>query len=488
MKLRINPLIFNKLYFHLLKALQNEDIRFITIYGGSSSSKSYSIIQSILFQCLIAESSNTMVLRKYGADIRDSVYSDFKGQINDYNLRDLIEPQINLLKCSNGAQVRFRGLDDAEKIKGLATFKRVFLEEITQFDEEDLKQVRKRLRGRAGQQIIAAFNPISEDHWIKTKFIDTFEWIEEESDLDENSFIKRSTCGSHLLIKTTYLDNYWVTGRPERPKFGFHDVHTIKDFERDKIYDYNYYRIYALGEFGQLTTGAELYKSFNETTHVKKHKLENDRALWLSFDENVLPYITLTIWQGDSAAKVLHQVGEIMAEPPKNTLKDLLDTFVRQYPDKSIPIKITGDRTSKKADVKLEKGQNFFRIIENRLIEEGYKVELRLPTKNPSVIDRVRFINEMFIQNPRVEARVYLNENSPKTIKDVKYCPEAADGTKLKKKVKNPSTGQTYEEYGHGSDTLDYVVCEFFKDEYKEFLTGGKKALVKTYRKRKKNY
>ena len=39
--------IFNELYFELDEGFNNELIRFIFIYGGSSSSKSYTIAQKL---------------------------------------------------------------------------------------------------------------------------------------------------------------------------------------------------------------------------------------------------------------------------------------------------------------------------------------------------------------------------------------------------------------------------------------------------------
>ena len=488
MKIKCNKDMFNKVYWILIDALVDESIRYIFIYGGSSSSKSYSIIQSIILQCLLAETSNTMVLRKYGADIKDSVYADFKEQLESYNLGQITDAQINLIKCSNGARIRFRGLDDSEKIKGLATFKRVFLEEITQFEHEDFKQIRKRLRGRPGQQIIAAWNPTDEHHWIKTKVIDSFDWENEPHDLDPQSFVKRSVCGSAVCIKTTYLDNYWVVGHPTNPKIGFYDRHTVEDFNRDKKFDPNYYRIYALGEYGLLSTGAEIYKQFNEQRNVFDNTLRKDRKLYLSFDENVLPYVTLTLWQGDSRLKELRQIGEICAESPRNTLEDLLQMFMSKYPDRDIPLVITGDRTSIKEDVKLKKGENFFKIIETRLMEAGYNLTRNLPSKNPSIVNRIAFINDIFSGSGRTGCKVFLHEKAVKTIKDVKYCPEDADGTKLKTKKKNKTTGQSYEIWGHCSDTMDYAVCVFFANEYDEFINSGRKHLVRTYAKKKRIY
>lgn len=57
------------------------------------------------------------------------------------------------------------------------------MEEATEFEYEDFTQIRFRLRGKEGLQIICNFNPVSEDSWIKTKILDTYEWDEHPNDL-----------------------------------------------------------------------------------------------------------------------------------------------------------------------------------------------------------------------------------------------------------------------------------------------------------------
>lgn len=171
-QINFNPDLFNNVFWHIQDAFNNESIRYIWEYGGSSGSKSYTTAQATLIDMLQGVDNNTLVLRKYSTDIKDSIYSDFKGIISDWGLNDLFVCQQNFIKCITGSYVRFRGLDDSEKIKGISNFKRVILEEISQFDEVDLKQIRKRLRGRKGQQIVGIFNPISEEHWIKVNIFD----------------------------------------------------------------------------------------------------------------------------------------------------------------------------------------------------------------------------------------------------------------------------------------------------------------------------
>ena len=88
------------------------------------------------------------------------------------------------IKCANGAVIDFGGMDDPEKIKGISQYKRVYCNEISAFDLSDFKQIRKRLRGKPGQQIISDFNPVDEMHWIKTDIFDKLDHNQVSTTLD----------------------------------------------------------------------------------------------------------------------------------------------------------------------------------------------------------------------------------------------------------------------------------------------------------------
>jgi phage terminase large subunit len=82
-QINFNPDLFNNVFWHIQDAFNNESIRYIWEYGGSSGSKSYTTAQATLIDMLQGNDNNTLVLRKYSTDIKDSIYSDFKGIISD---------------------------------------------------------------------------------------------------------------------------------------------------------------------------------------------------------------------------------------------------------------------------------------------------------------------------------------------------------------------------------------------------------------------
>ena len=465
MEIDFNPKLFNNIYWHLKKAFENNSVRFIWLYGGSSSSKTFSVVQLQIIT-MFSENENALILRKYATDIRDSIFSDFKNIISAWNLNEFFIIQQNFIICKlSGSYVRFRGLDDSEKVKGISSFKRVVLEEVTQFDEVDFKQIKKRLRGQEGQQIIGIFNPVSEDHWIKQNVFD--------KDIFTNIEVNIAQCEVNqnkdtIIFKTNYLDNKFIVG-PE-----FYDKHTVNDFEKDKINDFNYYQIYGLGNWGKLRVGGEFLKDFKFNLHVKTINYDKTQPLHISWDENVNPWLTCTIWQ--IINNEIRQLDEICLPDPKNRVIEVCKEFKIRYPLTYVKgLFIYGDRTSIKEDTKLEKGENFYTIIQQNLKE--YYPRLRMQSVNPSVVQSGGFVNKIFSGNIE-KLSIFVNEKCKKSIFDYQYALEDSDGTIKKSKKTNPSTKVSYEEFGHNLDSMRYFITVAFATQYQEYLRGGKKLIT----------
>lgn len=462
---------FNNLYYLIKETFQDYSIRFLWIYGGSSSSKTYSVVQRLIIEMMSNENDNSLILRKYATDIKDSIFSDFVGIIKNWNLIDLFTIQQNYIFCNDtGSYCRFRGLDDSEKVKGISNFKRVVLEEVTQFDEIDFKQIKKRLRGKEGQQIIGMFNPVSEDHWIKENVFDKENLIELKS-IISGKWQSQDT----VVLKTNYLDNKFIVGEfNERGNQigGFVDIHTIADFEKDKINDFNYYQIYGLGNWGKLRVGGEFWKDFNTNIHTKELSYNAILPIHMTWDENVNPYLTCLIWQIDGLR--IYQIDEICLPDPNNRITAVCEVFLNKYKEIN-GLFIYGDRTSIKEDTKLEKGENFFTLICQKL--NLHRPRLRMQSVNPSVVQSGGFINKIYNEN-YLGLSIEISKNCKKSIFDYQYALEDSDGTIKKSKKSNPLTKVSYEEFGHCSDAKRYFITTAFASQYNEYLSGGKKSKV----------
>lgn len=482
MKITFNPDLFNNIYWHIKEAFENVLIRFIWAYGGSSASKTYSVVQALIIKMMEREGENAMVLRKYATDIKDSIYADFRTIIEEWNLDEYFILQQNFIICKlTGSYARFRGLDESGKIKGLSGFKRIILDEVDQFDEADLKQIRKRLRGRVGQQIICLFNPVSEEHWIKVNIFDHLKLI--PVDFGKYPIAEKhiNDKGNTLILKTNYLDNKYIVG----PHFV--DQHVIDDFESDKIADFNYYQIYALGNWGKLRTGGEFWKDFNSNKHIAKNPIisgypllyDKGRIIHMGWDKNVHPYQPCSLWQTDLSGEIkrIWQFDEIALADPINRVKNVCAEFIKRYPPGSVSgLYVYGDRTAIADDSTKEKGENMYTEIMGYL--KDYNPTLRMQSVNPSVSQSGKFINEVYARNFG-DISITIGDNCRKSISDYQYALEDSEGNISKKTKINPVTKVSYQEFGHFSDIKRYVITVAFPEEYASYLRMGRARKIR---------
>lgn len=503
--MEINPKKLNPVGFHLMKLMQDITIRFIILFGGSSSGKTYSVAQMVLIFTLW-EGTNTLVMRKVGASIKDSIYQDFVTAASQLGISKMFKfsDGVKTIKClTNGARIVFKGLDDSEKIKGLSSFKRVVMDEWSEFDEEDFKQIRLRLRGMEGQQIICTFNPIKETHWIKKKLFDTQKWHDVPMEIEiagraipseltgvksirmnEPREIMHKRTGEivhhdpdTVVIQTTYLNNFWVVGSPDGT-YGYYDEQCIATFEFDRLNDPDYYNVYALGEWGVIRTGSEFFGSFNRGKHTKEVSYNSSLPVHVCVDSNVLPYITCTYWQVDIGAKTtIYQFDETLATSPNNTVRKAAKLVAKRLrelaPEK---IFIHGDASTRASNNIDDEKRSFLDLFIDTLHKEGIEVEDKVSTKNPSVPMSGEFINAIFDEiMPGYE--IVIGENCNTSIEDYMSVQKDVNGAILKTKVKNKITMQTYEEHGHISDTFRYIVTDILRDEFLLFSNRRKRNL-----------
>ena len=504
--MKINFKKLNPVGFYLLRFLQDLTIRFIILFGGSSSGKSYSVAQIILIFTLW-EGSNTLVMRKVGASIRDSIYQDFKTAADQLGITNLFRfsDGVKTITClSNEARIVFKGLDDSEKIKGLSSFKRVVLDEESEFEEEDYKQIRKRLRGMVGQQIITTFNPIKETHWIKTQVFDKEKWHEipkiveiagrelppqltdvksirmnePKSILNPRTKEIEEHPSDTVVIQTTYLNNFWVVGSPDGT-YGFYDEQCVADFERDRLNDPDYYNVYALGEWGVIRTGSEFFSSFNRGVHTGVCEYDPTLPVHISVDSNVLPYISCTYWQIslDGGKKHIRQIGETCADSPNNTVRKAAKLVAKRLHEMGVDkVILHGDASTRAANNIDDEKRSFHDLFIDTLQKEGIEVIDKVSNKNPSVPMSGEFINAIF-DAVLPGLQITIDEQCKVSTEDYMSVQKDVNGGILKTKVKNKITMQTYEEHGHISDTFRYVVVDMLREEFLLFSNRRKRNL-----------
>ena len=498
--------LFSPNAFWLWRYTLDKSVRFIVLYGGSSSGKSFSVAQ---FFAILAfyEGCNMLVMRKVGASIEKTIYADFKAAINGIDgLAECCRFKQNSIVFNDGGKIDFSGLDDPEKIKGISQYKRVFLDELSEYDETDFKQIRLRLRGQEGQQIVAAFNPISEEHWIKKKWFDRETWqdipmaltIGNESLPQELCAVKSVRMNSEkmilnpntgeydrhaldtIVIQSTYLNNFWVVGSPDG-KYGYYDQQAIATFENDRINDPDYYQVYALGEWGHIRTGAEFFPSFSHGVVCGRFKYNPELPIHISMDSNVLPYVTATFFQKEykpDDVQQVTQIDELPIESPNNSARKAAKVIAKRlkeygYNDK---VYLHGDASGKAANTIDSENRSFFDLVIDELEREGFVVVDNIGKRNPSVATTGEFINAVWDGRvPGVSIRI--DDDCTVSIDDYQAVQKDENGAIAKQKVTNPVTKQKYEAHGHVSDCLRYIAHDLLRQQYTDFSMGRKRSL-----------
>lgn len=498
--------LFSPNAFWLWRYTLDKSVRFIVLYGGSSSGKSFSVAQ---FFAILAfyEGCNMLVMRKVGASIEKTIYADFRAAINGIDgLAECCRFKQNSIVFNDGGKIDFSGLDDPEKIKGISQYKRVFLDELSEYDETDFKQIRLRLRGQEGQQIVAAFNPISEEHWIKKKWFDRETWQDipmaltignetlpqelcavKSVRMNSEKMILNPNTGEYdrhapdtIVIQSTYLNNFWVVGSPDG-KYGYYDQQAIATFENDRINDPDYYQVYALGEWGHIRTGAEFFPSFSHGVVCGRFKYNPELPIHISMDSNVLPYVTATFFQKEykpDDVQQVTQIDELPIESPNNSARKAAKVIAGRlreygYADK---VYLHGDASGKAANTIDEQNRSFFDLVIDELEHEGFEVEDCIGNKNPSVATTGEFINAVWDGRvPGVAIRI--DNDCTTSIDDYQAVQKDENGAIAKQKVTNPVTKQKYEAHGHVSDCLRYIAHDLLRQQYTDFSMGRKRSL-----------
>ena len=196
--------------------------RFEFYKGSAGSGKSYFITQKLIIRAC-KEPIKILVCRRYGTTIRNTCFALFKEILTKWKLYPGIvkirETDFNI-KFPNGSEIIFTGLDEENKLLSLNNISTIFVEEVYEVSRDILEQLSLRMRGQAeGQQIIAAFNPISKNHWLY-------------------NFCVEEPPQSFIFSETTYKDNPFL------------NAEYIAELEEMLIRNPNKARVYVLGQWG----------------------------------------------------------------------------------------------------------------------------------------------------------------------------------------------------------------------------------------------
>lgn len=247
--------------------------RFLVLYGGSGSGKSYFAADKIIVRSMKEDKHNILCVRDTGKSVTKSQFPLLEGEIKRWGLTEhfAINRSMGNEKITfkpNGNQIIFSGLDNVEKLKSIYDISSIWIEEANEVSPEDFRELNRRLRGYSGKnkdgskkymQIMLSFNPVSELSWIKKRFFDdSSDTLVLYGSDQVAAFAGDANDYGTFITHSTYRDNPFI------------DEAYAKEMEDLRKYDEDEYNIYALGLWG--IPGGTYFDKVNIAARIKEER------------------------------------------------------------------------------------------------------------------------------------------------------------------------------------------------------------------------
>lgn len=261
------------------------------------------------------------------------------------------------LTFKNGSEILFRHFDEPNKLKSL-NLGFVEIEEMSDIPYDTFKMLLGRMRQKVKKswkdftyRIFGHTNPETCRGWVYKTF-------------------KENKSPNYRLISAPTTQNIYL------PK-GFCD-------ELKKVYDEQYYNIFVLAQNGEYNNGLVI-KDFSDE-NIKEITYQPEMDLHISCDFNVDPMCWVFAHKTDN--KVFY-FDEIAME--NTTTAKACDEFYRRYPNHKGKIIVNGDASGDNRSCTSE--YTNYVIINKKLLQFGYDVEIQIKAFNPPIKNRIMAFN-----------------------------------------------------------------------------------------------
>ena len=338
--------------------------------GSAGSGKSRFAAKKLILRTLTEGNHKWLVSRKVQKTIRESVFESIRRRIHEWGLPNRVfyhENKSELKIWLKDSEFIFMGLDDPEKLKSIEGITGAFLEEMTEFEEEDFDQINIRMRDTVNnyRQTLCAFNPINEQHWIKKRFYD------QDADV---SFTRH---------ESRYTDNPFLDDDYRQMLEGYKDTNPL------------YYQVYCLNQWGVVDTSNKFLYAFSKDTHVQKCKASDSAAIRLSFDFNIDPFAVLVYQRLGDTVNVIDHI-----RLPNSDIEQVCDAILGRYGEQQFIV--TGDASGKGRTGVVRGKRSYWEVILNRLnIRKTDTARVRVRSKNLDLLES-RVLCNLVLQNEKI--------------------------------------------------------------------------------------
>lgn len=248
--------IVNEKYIDMFPV--RKGVRYILLIGGRGAGRSTVASQYILSHLMAPDYMRCAIMRSVYADIRHSCWKELNDRIDEQEIRNNITITDNEMEIKYGLNsikahaFRQSSSGHSAKLKSLASYNIVWIEEAEEIGEQEFMTLDDTLRTVKGDIIVVfSLNPPSKNHWIIQRWFDlTQAYIEDDAINGFYQLKLKENVNDVVFINTNYKDNIKNL-----------DAHTIQRYENYKETKPEYYYQMIKG-FVPETVRGKIYKNW----------------------------------------------------------------------------------------------------------------------------------------------------------------------------------------------------------------------------------
>jgi len=235
-------------------------IRYVILIGGRGAGRSTVSSQYSLANLVAPNYFRGAFMRSVYADIRESCYKEITDRMDEQEVTNKMKINDNEMEITYGLNslkahaFRKSSSGHSAKLKSLASYNQVWIEEAEETGEQEFMTLDDTLRTTKGNiNIILSLNPPSKNHWIISRWFDLSQAYEEDGITPIKGFYTlklKDDVKDVLFINTNYKDNIVNL-----------DAHTIQRYEKYKETKPDYYYQMIRGLVPETVRG-KIYKNW----------------------------------------------------------------------------------------------------------------------------------------------------------------------------------------------------------------------------------
>lgn len=419
---------------------------FLVFGGAIRGGKTFVALAIAILLCKIYPRSRWTIVRQSLKRLKDNTRPSLDKFLEGADVT--INEQAQTFMFKNGSVIIFKG-ENFDRDKTLESFKGhetngFILEEASETREQTFNKCLERAGSyviqpepKAGQPppiIIATCNPTQT--WIKPLVYDSW---------------KAGKLPKHVY----YLPSY-VTDNPHLSKAYVENLKNLPLYE---------YEVFVKGNWDiTLKTQNAFWHQIDVKKHINSAPYNPSTTVHISIDANTMPYCSASIWQIEVESKKVLQINEVAARDPNNWAGGLAKEVVKVLDDYDYDdiVMVYGDASTRNQNTIDEKKRSFLDIF-IETIQEHYNTIDHIARSNPQIVKTGEFVNALYAGYEGWA--VIIGERCKESLSDYLTVKKDMDGTMQKKKITDEN-GNTYEQYGHMSDTKRYFLYKALQEVY----------------------